>query len=283
MKKMMKSGIVGWAMFFCARASAESLVPPPRYYPLDVGNTWTYEEEGRPEAVEPVVRVLAVEEGVATVSLGFTEIHIKDRNPELDIEIEGEGFVSYYRFAEGQFLHRDVLGCDDNRFLVAVSHVDVVETPAGTFTGCLRLDYQDGPCADGGSFSEWWAPEVGRVRYGEQSIFGPRFWRLKSFTRDGGAPTFRRGDPDLDGTPTLTDAVFVLNYLFSGGAKPSCLDAADANDDGQLDLSDPVAVLGYLFLGSAPPPAPGPADCGVDPTADELEDCAGASCGGGEV
>ena len=39
------------------------------------------------------------------------------------------------------------------------------------------------------------------------------------------APRFRRGDIDSNGSLELTDAVALLNYLFTGGAKPECLDA----------------------------------------------------------
>jgi hypothetical protein len=49
---------------------------------------------------------------------------------------------------------------------------------------------------------------------------------------------FVRGDGNADGTIDLSDAVFVLGYLFQGRQEPLCLDAADANDDGDLDLSD---------------------------------------------
>ena len=48
-----------------------------------------------------------------------------------------------------------------------------------------------------------------------------------------------------------------------GGATPDCLDAADADQSGVHDLSDAIYVLNYLFLGGKPPPAPGPGVCGL--------------------
>ena len=82
---------------------------------------------------------------------------------------------------------------------------------------------------------------------------------------------------EADGTPvpvTLTDAVFLLNFLFSGGLSPSCMDAADADDNGQLEISDAIVTLSFLFLGGSPPPEPDPfSPCGTDPTKDNL-DCA---------
>jgi hypothetical protein len=83
-------------------------------------------------------------------------------------------------------------------------------------------------------------------------------------------PFFRRGDANTDGKTDLSDAVFILNYLLTGGPSPSCLDAADCNDSGgsALDLSDPVYLLGFLFLGGPELPAPFD-ECGPDPTTEE--------------
>ncbi len=68
----------------------------------------------------------------------------------------------------------------------------------------------------------------------------------------------------------------MLSYQFGGGSA-DCLDALDANDDGSIDISDPVYLLTFLFSGGAEPPAPFPA-CGEDPTADALDCVDQASC-----
>ncbi len=83
------------------------------------------------------------------------------------------------------------------------------------------------------------------------------------------APMFRRGDSNADGNSNLTDAVFVLSYLFSQGPAPSCLEAADVDDAGDVTLTDAIQLLVFLFQQGAPPPPPTDA-CGEDPTADEL-------------
>jgi hypothetical protein len=84
---------------------------------------------------------------------------------------------------------------------------------------------------------------------------------------------FRRGDPNNDCRVDLTDAVFVLNFLFLGAEDPGCPDAADADDSGTIVLTDAVFVLNWLFLGGQAPSDPGPADVGPDPTADALPEC----------
>ncbi|MCZ6795136.1 MAG: hypothetical protein O7J95_16150 [Planctomycetota bacterium] len=80
---------------------------------------------------------------------------------------------------------------------------------------------------------------------------------------------FRRGDTGGDGVLDLSDAVFILNFLFLGGPLPACEDAADTDDDGSWNITDAVFLLGFLFLGSSPPPPRFP-EPGLDPTADRL-------------
>ena len=87
---------------------------------------------------------------------------------------------------------------------------------------------------------------------------------------------FLRGDVDLDSDLTIGDPIIVLNYLFKGGAPPSCLDAADASDAGRIDVSSPIYLLNYLFVDGPPPPDPFPI-CGPDPTEDGLG-CVDGGC-----
>lgn len=84
------------------------------------------------------------------------------------------------------------------------------------------------------------------------------------------APTaFIRGDANIDEKIDLTDAVFILRYLFRNGDRPSCIDSADVNDDGGVDVSDAVRLLLFLFRDGNPLPVPSP-NKGVDPTSDGL-------------
>jgi hypothetical protein len=90
---------------------------------------------------------------------------------------------------------------------------------------------------------------------------------------------FDRRDPNQDGDGDLSDALYVMGFLFLGTPKEiPCPKSADTNDDGALDLSDPVYQLTHLFLGGPPPHAPFRA-CGFDLTADSLECRAFARCG----
>ena len=82
-------------------------------------------------------------------------------------------------------------------------------------------------------------------------------------------PTFARGDCNDDGTINITDPIFSLDAMFSGGPQPSCVDACDMDDDGSNGLADAIALLAYLFQMGAAPAQPFP-DCGADPNADTL-------------
>ena len=92
------------------------------------------------------------------------------------------------------------------------------------------------------------------------------------------AASFRRGDGDSNCAVDITDAIFILRYLFLSGAPPRCQDAADADDSGLLQITDPIYILNYLFLGGAAPPLPGPSTPGADPSDDALPACEEISC-----
>ena len=81
--------------------------------------------------------------------------------------------------------------------------------------------------------------------------------------------TFLRADTDLNGSIELTDAVFLLDYLFRSSRDIPCKDSADANDDGKLDISDGIFILRFLFSGGGNPPVPFPS-VGGDPTLDDF-------------
>lgn len=90
------------------------------------------------------------------------------------------------------------------------------------------------------------------------------------------AVTFVRGDCNADGASDASDAMGLAEYLFTGGATPTCFDACDTNDDGELDVSDPIYLLNALFI--AGPALPAPTTCGDDPTADGLDCASFAAC-----
>lgn len=86
------------------------------------------------------------------------------------------------------------------------------------------------------------------------------------------APSFRRGDANLDGIVTFADTNRLVDALRPMGPALSCKDAGDANDDELLNFNDLTSLNDWLFrnVKSLPPPFSSP---GADPTGDAL-DCA---------
>lgn len=80
---------------------------------------------------------------------------------------------------------------------------------------------------------------------------------------------FIRGDSNGDERVDITDAVFILLYLFQGGHIFPCYDAADADDTGAVNITDSIYLLDHLFKGGPAPPAPYPT-LGIDRTQDSL-------------
>jgi hypothetical protein len=61
------------------------------------------------------------------------------------------------------------------------------------------------------------------------------------------------GDANGDRTVNVSDVVYLINYIFGGGAVPAVLRAGDPNCDGTINISDAVYLITYVFA-SGPPP-----------------------------
>lgn len=61
------------------------------------------------------------------------------------------------------------------------------------------------------------------------------------------------GDADASGAVTVSDAVYLINYIFSGGPAPDPLLIADSDCSGGVTISDAVYLISYIFSGGTPP------------------------------
>jgi len=61
------------------------------------------------------------------------------------------------------------------------------------------------------------------------------------------------GDTDGDGEITISDVIYLIDYLFKGGTAPDPLYVGDTNCDGQVTVSDIVYLINYLFKGGPAP------------------------------
>jgi hypothetical protein len=67
-------------------------------------------------------------------------------------------------------------------------------------------------------------------------------------------PAYQCGDIDLSGQVDISDAVYLINYIFGGGPAPQpAPSAADFDCTEQVDISDAVYLIAYIFSGGPTP------------------------------
>lgn len=76
---------------------------------------------------------------------------------------------------------------------------------------------------------------------------------VSGFLADQGLRNYAAGDVDGNGFVNISDAVFLIAYIFGGGPAPSNLQAADADCSGMITISDAVFLITYIFS-SGPAP-----------------------------
>jgi FG-GAP repeat/Dockerin type I domain len=72
------------------------------------------------------------------------------------------------------------------------------------------------------------------------------------------------GDANYDITVNVSDAVWIINYVFVGGDPPSPIESGDTNCDGTCNVSDAVWIINYVFVGGNEP---------CDTNGDTFPDC----------
>jgi len=88
----------------------------------------------------------------------------------------------------------------------------------------------------------------------------PNFFDDACFDASAPAPDiYVFGDANGSGGITISDAVYLINYIFAGGTAPNPLMAGDANCDGVVTISDAVYLINFIF-GGGPAPC---ANCGA--------------------
>jgi Dockerin type I domain len=65
----------------------------------------------------------------------------------------------------------------------------------------------------------------------------------------------RRGDVNHGGSVSVSDATYLVKYLFVPGAPaPPCREEADVNGDGKVNVADLTYLVRFQFAGGPPPP-----------------------------
>ncbi len=70
--------------------------------------------------------------------------------------------------------------------------------------------------------------------------------------------TPRTGDANGNCLISISDVVYLINYIFAGGQAPVPCQAADVNCSGIVNISDAVYIVNFIFTGGASPCLPTP-------------------------
>jgi len=123
----------------------------------------------------------------------------------------------------------------------------------------------DGSCPPDGKI-DWWPPSP-------DNFFNAEWFGIMAISLDGSDPdnvddmhprmvynilkekfaSSVCGDANNDGKVTISDVVYLINYLFKGGPAPTHMESADANGDGSITSADCVYLINYLFKGGPAP------------------------------
>ena len=102
---------------------------------------------------------------------------------------------------------------------------------------------------------------IGQTAYGHGT--GGNFKLIGGFWQNFGAavaPCTSCGDANSDGADDISDVVFLIAYIFSGGAAPGECNTprglGDADGSGGVDISDVVYLIAYIFSGGLAPHCP---------------------------
>lgn len=69
----------------------------------------------------------------------------------------------------------------------------------------------------------------------------------------GGRYCYTCGDADASGSVTVSDVVYLINFIFSGGTAPQPLASGDADCTGFITISDAVYLIAFIFSGGTAP------------------------------
>lgn len=83
----------------------------------------------------------------------------------------------------------------------------------------------------------------------------PQKVELRSFTHliNKAVPV---GDANSDNRVDISDVVYLIAYIFTGGPAPESMRRGDVDCSGMVDISDPVRLIAFIFLGAPTPNCP---------------------------
>ena len=137
------------------------------------------------------------------------------------------------------------------------------EATQTAFLSGEKLNWQvvtaSGGSASGGGFKL--SSSLGQTAIGKGT--SASFHLTHGFLQNFGtavAPCTSCGDADGSGSVNISDAVYIIVYIFAGGLPPGPCGTAtglgDANGSGGINISDAVYLIAYIFAGGPTPHCP---------------------------
>ena len=108
---------------------------------------------------------------------------------------------------------------------------------------------------------------LGRLIFNSNAPASPDTLEVSFWVQDeepGCAGAYICGDANSDTSVNVSDAVYIINYVFSGGTAPNPIESCDGNCDGSCNVSDAVYIINYVFSGGTNP---------CDTNGDTIPDC----------
>jgi hypothetical protein len=208
------------------------------YYPLHVGNSWTFGSHTETimdtQRIDGLLYFLFHDGDLKRLTYDNRLVVREDSTDRVWVDFSANVGDRWRAF---------------DFFDVVLSSKDaVVEVPAGTFTNCYTFVFN---CGSDCGMTEWYAPGVGLVQYWVYGfIINP--YELTSAVIDGVTIPSPKGDVDGNGQMNVNDVLVIVNII-TGHVEPAPDQywAADMNDDGRIDVLDVVElirdILGFPF------------------------------------
>jgi len=187
--------LVSVAAFLPTQAGAQghlrTVIGAGSYFPLRVGNTWTYQRSGVGGTSEWTAEVAEKQTPPRALPYHMLSgyfagpVHAVRSDPFGTVTERSSGYRDFLWYLLGapvgtiwsiqlppSPVANPLPDCISGAKLTLAARSETVQVPAGEFTHVVRVDWTSA-CVDAGITSEWFAPGIGLIRRQETSIAGP--------------------------------------------------------------------------------------------------------------
>ena len=213
-----------WLLFSAFVLPCLALAQTP-YFPINTGDTWTFGYQVPGQSKQFTTRTIDRDQNGTLFHIDnlhgkptwIDRRHIKSKLIQVrDRKLQGGKKSAHLELVYDFSGNRNswTVNLQENVLLSGTVSVgsrnETVNTPAGRFEQCVRIDWQPN-VTDAGLESEWFAPNVGLVRYTTRSLLGTIDHRLENAKVDGQSYPNERAQPGLTTLLHLDRYLYVTN------------------------------------------------------------------------